>query len=180
MENLKKSLFTMSYYWRIGRISLTLETRTTRVTLKSRMVHTHWFVENYVGKMSRENQSKHFGASQTQITLHTCYLITWTMDKEQSFCGVSDILQYDPISVWAHLNPILKKIREEHPDVDTLHFSKRRSDISIWSFTCLEQKYWSMASRRLTGIFIQLATEKVSQTELVPHGNDQPTDGSNV
>ena len=53
------------------------------------------------------------------------------MDKEQSFCGVSDILQYDPISVWAHLIAILKKIREEHPDVDTLHFFKRQSDISI-------------------------------------------------
>jgi hypothetical protein len=53
------------------------------------------------------------------------------MDKEQSLCGVSDILQYDPISEWAHLNPILMKIREELPDVDTLHFSKRRSDISI-------------------------------------------------
>ena len=130
--------------------------------------------------MSRESQSKHFGVSQIQITLHTCYLIAWTMDKEQSFCGVSDILQYDPISVWAHLNPILKKIREEHPDVDTLQFSKRWFDISIWSFTCLEQKYLSMVSRRLTGFFIQLATEKESQTELLPHWNDQPTDGSNM
>ena len=82
------------------------------------------------------------------------------MDKEQSFCGVSDILQYDPISVWAHLNAILKKIREEHPDVDTLHFFKRQSDISIWSFTCLEQKYLSKGSRRLTGILIQLATKR--------------------
>jgi hypothetical protein len=44
------------------------------------------------------------------------------MDKVQFFCGVSYSLQHDPISVWAHLNPILKKIREEHPDVDTLQF----------------------------------------------------------
>jgi hypothetical protein len=72
--------------------------------------------------MSREIQSKHFGVSQIQITLHTGYFITGTMDKVQFFCGVSYSLQHDPMSVWAHLNPILKKIREEHPDVDTLQF----------------------------------------------------------
>ena len=183
MEKLKRSLFTMSYYWRIWSISLTLETWTTRETLKSRMFHTHWFCRELRREnVQRKSKQTFWSILNTNNSphLHTCFLITWTMDKEQSFCGVSYILQYDPISVWAHLNPILKKIREELTDVDTLHFFKRRSDISIWSFICLEHKYLSKGSRRLIGIFIQLATEKVSQTELVPHWNDQPTDGSNM
>ena len=76
--------------------------------------------------MSREIQSKHFGASQIQITLHTGYVIAGTMDMVQSVCEVSDILQHDPMRV----NPILKKIREEHPDVDVTFFSAT-ADISI-------------------------------------------------
>jgi hypothetical protein len=106
--------------------------RTTRETLTSTECFIHIDIdENYVGKMSREIQSKHFGASQIQITLHTGYFIAGTMDKVQFFCGVSYSLQDDPMSVWAHLNHILKKIREDHSDVDTLHFFHRRSDISI-------------------------------------------------
>jgi hypothetical protein len=45
--------------------------RTTKETLTSTECFIHIdFAENYVGKMSREIQSKHFGASQIQITLH--------------------------------------------------------------------------------------------------------------
>lgn len=72
--------------------------------------------------MSSEIQSKHFGASKSQITLHTGYFITGSMETIQSFCGVSDILQHDPITVWAFLSPILQYIRELFPAVDTLHF----------------------------------------------------------
>ena len=51
--------------------------RTTRETLTSTECFIHIdFGENYVGKMSREIQSKRFGASQIQITLHTGYCIT--------------------------------------------------------------------------------------------------------
>ncbi|CAG2244389.1 unnamed protein product [Mytilus edulis] len=44
------------------------------------------------------------------------------MTSLKSFCGVSDSLQHDPISVWAYLKPILMQIRSEYPEVDTLHF----------------------------------------------------------
>lgn len=69
------------------------------------------FAENYIAKLAREIQSKHFGASQVQISLHTGYFVTGTMTSLKSFCGVSDSLQHDPISVWAYLKPILMQIR---------------------------------------------------------------------
>ena len=47
-------------------------------------------------------------------------LYNWNYGQGTAFCGVAYSLQHDPMSVWEHLNPILKKIREEHPDVDTL------------------------------------------------------------
>ncbi|ESO99251.1 hypothetical protein LOTGIDRAFT_173740 [Lottia gigantea] len=72
-----------------------------RKTLKSTKCFIHIdFAENFVGKLSSEIQSKHFGASKTQISLHTGYFITGSMEAIQSFCGVSDILQHDPITVW--------------------------------------------------------------------------------
>jgi hypothetical protein len=95
--------------------------RTTRETLTSTKCVIHIdFAENYVGKMSREIQSKHFGAPQIQKNSTHRLLYNWNYGQGTVFCGVSYSLQHDPMSVWAHLNPILKKIREEHPDVDTL------------------------------------------------------------
>jgi len=97
--------------------------KTLRQTLKSTECFIHIdFSDNYVGKMSKEIQSKHFGASKVQMTLHTGYFVTGSMETIQSFCGVSDILQHDPISIWAFLRPVLQKIREQHPEVETLFF----------------------------------------------------------
>jgi len=95
--------------------------------LKEAMEHTECmihidFAENYVSKMSREIQTMHFGASLNQITLHTGFFKTGTMEIIQSFCGVSDSLQHDPSSIWAFLNPILKHIRDAFPTVTTIHF----------------------------------------------------------
>ena len=85
------------------------------------MIHID-FAENYVAKISREIQSMHFGASQNQITLHTGFFKTGTMESIQSFCGVSNSLQHDPASVCVFFNPVLVYIRESFPDVTTQHF----------------------------------------------------------
>ncbi|CAC5381580.1 unnamed protein product [Mytilus coruscus] len=97
--------------------------KTTNESLQTTECFIHIdFAENYVTKLSQEIQSKHFGASQMQISLHTGYYITGQMDTIQLFCGVSNSLQHDPVSVWAYLHHILVKIKEEFPSVDPLHF----------------------------------------------------------
>ncbi|MES9906221.1 MAG: hypothetical protein ABW168_26520, partial [Sedimenticola sp.] len=80
------------------------------------------FAENYVGKLSSEIQSRHFGASQTQITLHTGYYAIGNTDKLVTFSAVSDTFQHDPASIWAFMTPVLQEIRRDHPAVDTIHF----------------------------------------------------------
>ena len=80
------------------------------------------FSENFLGKRNREIQSMHFGASQSQITLHTgCYFVG-AEDKPHLFCGVSDSLQHDPAAVWSFLRPVLKLVKCDHPEIDTVHF----------------------------------------------------------
>ena len=54
------------------------------------------FAENYVGKMSTEIQSMHFGASKPQITLHTGYYVVGGTEHLVSF---SDSLHHNPASI---------------------------------------------------------------------------------
>ncbi|KAK6183523.1 hypothetical protein SNE40_010993 [Patella caerulea] len=97
--------------------------RKVRGTLTATQCFIHIdFAENFVGKMSSEIQSMHFGASQSQITLHTGYYIVGGMAHPVSFCGLSDSLQHDPASVWAFLKPVLTEIRNTHPSVNSLEF----------------------------------------------------------
>ena len=76
--------------------------------------------ENYVSKM--EIQSMHFGASQTQITLHTGVYYVGAGGKPRTFCSLSDTCDHGPIGIWTHLRPVIDEIKNEHPSVETMHF----------------------------------------------------------
>lgn len=79
------------------------------------------FSENYACKLNTEVQGMHFGASRNQASLHTG--IVYLKDRSpMSFCSISDNTRHDPASIWAHLSPILQKIKTENPDIDTIHF----------------------------------------------------------
>jgi hypothetical protein len=80
------------------------------------------FAENYNGKMAKEIQSMHFGASKPQISLHTGFYKVGSVSKSVSFCGVSDSLNHGPASIWAYLKPVLKEIKTDHPHVNYVHF----------------------------------------------------------
>ena len=84
------------------------------------------FSENYVGKCHQEIQSAHFGSSKKQMSIHTGAFFYKDKLKNVnicvSFCTISDCLRHDASSVWAHLGPILKLIKETVPGVTTLHF----------------------------------------------------------
>lgn len=91
------------------------------------------FSENFLCKYHSAIQSAHFGASQIQLTLHTGVIYykhsTQNNDDEvslgrecMSFCTISESLRHDSSAVWAHLQPILNKIKDKFVNVDTLHF----------------------------------------------------------
>ncbi|CAH2096784.1 unnamed protein product [Euphydryas editha] len=77
------------------------------------------FSENYETKLSEEIQSMHFGASKSQITLHTG--MVYLQELSQSFCTVSQNNMHQPPAIWAHLLPILKMIKDDF-QVMTIHF----------------------------------------------------------
>jgi len=78
------------------------------------------FSENYVCHNASEIQSAHFGASNRQVTLHTGVL--YQTGSHTSSATVSPSLRHDPAAIWAHLQPVLLKLREIHPEVVDLHF----------------------------------------------------------
>ncbi|CAB3236345.1 unnamed protein product [Arctia plantaginis] len=92
----------------------------SRNTSETEVVLVCDFSENYETKMGSEIQAMHFGASKTQITLHTG-MIYWT-NRSQSFCTIAESNNHQPPAIWAHLEPLLNLIREESPNVTRLHF----------------------------------------------------------
>ncbi|XP_073962894.1 LOW QUALITY PROTEIN: uncharacterized protein [Choristoneura fumiferana] len=68
------------------------------------------FSENYVCKLATEVQSMHFGASKSQVTIHTGVLYA-KEKKPQSFASISTSNEHGPEAIWAHLNPILKYVQ---------------------------------------------------------------------
>lgn len=78
------------------------------------------FSENYVCHNASEIQSAHFGASNRQVTLHTGVL--YQTGSHTSFATISPSLRHDPAAIWGHLQPVLLKLRETHPEVVDLHF----------------------------------------------------------
>lgn len=78
------------------------------------------FSENYLCRHASEIQSAHFGASNCQVTLHTGVL--YQTGCHRSFATISPSLRHDPCAIWAHLHPVLLRIRESNPEVVALHF----------------------------------------------------------
>ncbi|CAC5379288.1 unnamed protein product [Mytilus coruscus] len=79
------------------------------------------FSENFNCKYEKEIQSVHFGASQRSISLHTG--LVYHQNKVLfSFCSISDCKQHNPAAIWAHLTPVLKKIKEKIGTIDTVYF----------------------------------------------------------
>lgn len=78
------------------------------------------FSENYVCRNSSEIQSAHFGASNRQVTIHTG--VMYKVGCHQSFASISPSLRHDPPAIWAHMQPILMRLRETHPEILDIHF----------------------------------------------------------
>lgn len=78
------------------------------------------FSENYSCKLAKEIQSYHFGSSRNQATLHTG--VFYVGRKFVSFATISESLDHSPAAIWAHLDPIFKLLKEQFPQVDTIHF----------------------------------------------------------
>lgn len=63
----------------------------------------------------------HFGASKVQVSLHTGLLYS-KGNEPISFCTISPCNYHGPEAIWAHLDPILKLIKNEFPNVIGIHF----------------------------------------------------------
>ena len=125
------------------------------------------FAENYLSKMHQEIQSMHFGASKSQITLHTGYFQTSKSNNVQSFCTLSDSLQHDPPAIWAHLTPVLKEIRTNHPEfeVSSLHVysdSPATQYRQKTTFFFCQHNLTNLGFNRLHGIFMKQVMVKGS------------------
>lgn len=82
------------------------------------------FSENYACKLHTEIQAFHFGGSRKQVTIHTS--VVYTSDGSQSYATISDSLRRDERAVWAHIEPILKKLKEQKPILTSIHFMSDR------------------------------------------------------
>jgi hypothetical protein len=97
--------------------------RDLKSSLKENEVLLHIdLAENYLSKMSKEIQSMHFGASKSQITLHTGVYYVKQQSNPTSFCTVSDSLNHSLAGIWAYLGPVLDEIQRHFPQIDTIHF----------------------------------------------------------
>ena len=77
------------------------------------------FSENYTCEQARAVQSSHFGASNSQVSLHTG--VAYMSDKMVSFCSLSDCTRHDPAAIWTLLLPVLNHIKAISPNVRHLH-----------------------------------------------------------
>lgn len=46
----------------------------------------------------------------------------YTKDVLTPFCSIFPSRQHDPPAIWAHLDPVLKPIKANHPHINTIHF----------------------------------------------------------
>lgn len=96
--------------------------RSLRETLTQNDVVIHIdYSENYSCKYSREIKETHFGGGNQQVTLHTG-VIYHSGGRVESFASLSACLQHDATATWAHLDPVLRSVREEHPNARNIHF----------------------------------------------------------
>jgi len=80
------------------------------------------FSENYSCKYSEEIQTVHFGGSHQKASLHTGVLYTTGEQAPHTFCSISPSRRHDPVAIWAHLDLVLKVLREQHSQVSILNF----------------------------------------------------------
>lgn len=80
------------------------------------------FSENFACKYASEVQSFHFGSSRKQASLHTGVVYLPKTPKPICFASVSSCLSHEPPAIWAHLKPLLSFLREDFPNLTTLHF----------------------------------------------------------
>lgn len=78
------------------------------------------FSENFLCKYSSEIQSVHFGASRTQIALHTG--VAYSKDFKEAFATMSPVLDHNAAAIMAHLKPILEHLITLRPEVEHLYF----------------------------------------------------------
>lgn len=85
------------------------------------------FSQNFVGKYHRQISSAHYGASKKQVSLHTggYYYKEDNQIEFKSFITASDCLRHDTSAVWRHIEPIMKKIKQDLPNTKIIYF---RSD----------------------------------------------------
>jgi len=99
--------------------------RQVKETISDTEVVVHMdFSENYACKLHTEIQAFHFGGSRKQATIHTS--VVYTSDGSQSYATISDSLCHDERAAWAHIEPILKKLKEQNPTITTIHFISDR------------------------------------------------------
>lgn len=85
------------------------------------------FSENYQLKYSSEVQSRHFGASNEQVTLHTgAYFVKIISNdkpviKVRTFCTVSSGNRHDAAAIWSNLSPIFLEIKGNHDNITRVH-----------------------------------------------------------
>ena len=78
------------------------------------------FAENYSCKYSEEIQSVHFGGGHQQATLHTG--VTYIANKPPiSLCTISPCLDHGPHAIWSYLDPVMRNLKEEYPELTALH-----------------------------------------------------------
>lgn len=100
------------------------------------------FSENYTLQENRAIQSAHFGASNSQVTLHTGVL--YLQNTVTSFCTVSDNTRHDAAAVWAHLQPVLDLIKSKLQGTPSVHFwsdgptSQYRNKTAFFFFSCIQ------------------------------------------
>lgn len=130
MDNLKKHVFNMkTQYQNLRRCTDELKPNEVLILAD--------FSDSYNCKYNEEVQAHYFGGSRQQLSLRT--VMVYTRDKDdkiiaQSFCTVSSCNLHQPAAIWAHLHPIIHKIKRNYPGTNTLHF------FSDGSFTQYRQK----------------------------------------
>jgi hypothetical protein len=77
------------------------------------------FSENYSCKANEEIQSMHFGASRSQISLHTCHA-TFSDLSTKCYCTLSEDTRHSPPAIWAHLKPVIDDLVTK--GISILHF----------------------------------------------------------
>jgi hypothetical protein len=51
----------------------------------------------------------------------------------ESFASLSACLQHDATATWAHLDPVLRNIREAHPNARNIHFISDGPTSQYWN-----------------------------------------------